>query len=449
MNNNPHTMINHSQITKPETKNQKKTGNTNNQISTNNTQILTTPRNQINIPHNQILIIESQLPAETRKNSPNYIPHEDIPESSNARNQNPPQSNIPRSFLYSDNVIHEGLPACTHSIIGKIITAKPIHVGSIQNGLESIWGAPPGLKVQELGGKILQFFMNEPADIDRILYGNPWIFRNSWLVVKPWDRETDYHEIDFDHVPIWIQLWGLPPHCKTKQMGTSIGTLMGNVEASEFYEYPGKQVIIKIKVAININNPITSGIHVGNPTDGTSWVDYRYEKLPQVCFKCGMIGHTDKLCRNQALVLDTLAPLGPWIRSTQYGKRKMEDKDRKFYSNPSHAKNFGQYSPPVPSDLLEKLAAMRVNTAKANQTQHPQPKDANHSPQNIESYHGQDMQSQQEERNKKAHRLSYDQETTNHPTSDIVMKEQSPTIKRQKMEELPRVGTAKQASPQP
>jgi hypothetical protein len=50
----------------------------------------------------------------------------------------------------------------------------------------------------------------------------------------------------------------------------------------------------------------------------------------------------------------------------------MEEKDRKFYSNPSHAKNFGQYSPPVPIDLLDKLAALKVNhvsTKHSNQAQ--------------------------------------------------------------------------------
>jgi hypothetical protein len=98
--------------------------------------------------------------------------------------------------------------------------------------LDSIWGTPPGLKIQEIGGKILQFFMKDLADKDIILFGNPWIFKNSWLVVKAWDRETDVHTIDFDHVPVWIQLWGLPPHCKTKQMGVSIGALMGKVEAA-------------------------------------------------------------------------------------------------------------------------------------------------------------------------------------------------------------------------
>jgi hypothetical protein len=36
-------------------------------------------------------------------------------------------------------------------------------------------------------------------------------------------------------------------------MGHHLGSLMGEVEASEIYEYPGKKMIIKVKVAINVN----------------------------------------------------------------------------------------------------------------------------------------------------------------------------------------------------
>ncbi|MCH84338.1 zinc CCHC-type-like protein [Trifolium medium] len=398
---------------------------------------------------NQFLTINTQ-PLNATSHHPQYHQHTDIPESSNTRNAPSSKPNIPRSFLYSDTIINEGINACKRSIIGKIITDKPIHVSSIQNGLENIWGAPPGLKIQVLEGKLLQFFMNDIADQHRILQGNPWIFRNSWLVVKPWDREIDYHTMDFDHVPIWIQLWGLPPHCKTKQMGESISTLLGNVEAAKFYEYPKKEVIIKVKVGINIKNPILSGIHVGNPTDGTSLVDYRYEKLPQVCFKCGMIGHADKLCRNQALYLETLAPLGPWIRSTKYGKRKMEEKDRKFYSNPSHGKNFGHYSPPVPADLLEKLAAMKVKpTPTTHSPQNPPQYTQNHN--NLiytESPTMECIQTQQDERIKKAHRINFHNEPQTLTTiTEAPTQEQQMQVKRQKMEDNLRVGTAKQASP--
>jgi hypothetical protein len=69
------------------------------------------------------------------------------------------------------------------------------------------------------------------------------------------------------------------------------------------------------------------------------------------------------------MVLGTLAPLGPWIRSTQYGKRKMEAKDKKYYRNPSQNPDFRKYCPPVPTGLLEKLAAMKLQTPKSPNNQ--------------------------------------------------------------------------------
>jgi len=63
------------------------------------------------------------------------------------------------------------------------------------------------------------------------------------------------------------------------------------------------------------------------------------------------------------LDLGTAAPLGPLIKSTQYGRRVMEAKDKKFwpiYNSPSHSKDFGQYSPSVPDSLLQQLAAMKI-----------------------------------------------------------------------------------------
>lgn len=202
--------------------------------------------------------------------------------------------------------------------------------------------------------------MDNKLDHDRILLSNPWIFRNSWLVIKPWNRETNISNLDFDHVPIWIQLWGLPNYCKTKMMEESLGALLGNVESVEFYEYPGKNKIIKIKVAINLHEPIQTGIHVGNPIDGTTWIDFRYEKLPRICYKCGLIGHAENLCQNSPLVVDNATPLSPWVRSTQYGRKVMEAKDKKYYSNPSQAKGSGHFSPPAPESLIQQLAAMKL-----------------------------------------------------------------------------------------
>jgi hypothetical protein len=99
--------------------------------------------------------------------------HQNRGESSQTNNQENQQQKLPEFFVYPEGIIEEGVTACNRSIIGKIITNKSIHVSSIQNGLESIWGSPPGLKVQEIEGKLLQFFMDRVEDQHRILHGNP------------------------------------------------------------------------------------------------------------------------------------------------------------------------------------------------------------------------------------------------------------------------------------
>jgi hypothetical protein len=274
----------------------------------------------------------------------------------------------PGFFVYPEKVINNGVNACQRSVLGRIITEKTIHTSSIQNGLESIWGSPIGLRIQEIDGGILQFFMDRKFDQERILLGNPWVFRNSWLIVKPWDRQTDPRHIDFSHAPVWIQMWGLPPHCKTKEMGESLGNLLGTVETAELYEYSGKKLIVKVKVAINVYKPIQAGILIGNHRDGTHWIDYRYENLPQVCFNCRLVGHEEKLCMNETLIIEGQAPLGPWIRSNQYGRRIRSEQDKQFHSNPSKGKNFGHYSPPIPASMLAQMAAMKLQEeAEENQ----------------------------------------------------------------------------------
>lgn len=54
--------------------------------------------------------------------------------------------------------------------------------------------------------------MDEWKDVNRILLGNPWIFRNSWLVVKEWQRDHALTSTNFQTVPIWVQRSGVFHH---------------------------------------------------------------------------------------------------------------------------------------------------------------------------------------------------------------------------------------------
>jgi hypothetical protein len=69
--------------------------------------------------------------------------------------------------------------------------------------------------------------------------------------------------------------------------------------------------------------------------------------------------------------MENMAPLGPWIRSNQFGRRIMEEKDRKFHSNPSQSRSYGQYSPPIPASMLAQMKAMKIQEEQAAESSTP------------------------------------------------------------------------------
>lgn len=314
-------------------------------------------------------------------NSGDSCHNQETPEPAQNQNKQQPDYNYAEEnttdpfCYYQDSHIQDSIDQCTNSIIGKILADKPITNQILFNSLSGIWCNPAGLKISELEGKIFQIKMDKEEDIQRILKGNPWIIRNCWLLLHNWNRNLDISTLDFTQVPLWIQFWGLPLHCKSITMGQEMGSQLGKVMDVGIYEFPEKAKIVKVKVLININHPIRAGMFIGNDNDGINWVDFRFENLPMFCFGCGLIGHNLENCRNSPIPLvGGTNPRGAWLRTKNFGHRIHERKEKTFSSNPLRSISGGQFSP-LPKGLLDKMATINLNrhspqNAKQSPTQY-------------------------------------------------------------------------------
>ena len=84
----------------------------------------------------------------------------------------------------------------------------------------------------------------------------------------------------------------------TGAVALSIGSLMGsviNVDRSVSKECIGR--FLRVKVSLNVKEPLMRGTHVQFPDEGKLWVKFRYESLPNYCLLCGLLGHPTRICK--------------------------------------------------------------------------------------------------------------------------------------------------------
>lgn len=77
---------------------------------------------------------------------------------------------------------------------------------------------------------------------------------------------------------------------------------------------------IRVRVKFNTANPLLLGIFLPRPNRSDLWIGLKYEKIIDIYFHCGVIGHVQdsctvelfQLCNSQGKRFNTA---GPWLRA--------------------------------------------------------------------------------------------------------------------------------------
>ena len=82
----------------------------------------------------------------------------------------------------------------------------------------------------------------------------------------------------------------------------------------------------RVRVRIDISVPLCRGRILSIEDNEDCWVAFKYERLPNICYWCGCLDHSDKDCEKWIESDGTLASsereYGPWIRATPTQSRQ-------------------------------------------------------------------------------------------------------------------------------
>lgn len=103
------------------------------------------------------------------------------------------------------------------------------------------------------------------------------------------------HNTVFMHVPLWVQVWGLPFDLMTEEIATNIGSELGTVLMVDSKPFEFDQArFLRIRINISLNQPLRQGSLVTN-LEGDSFVKaFKYERLVGHCYACGRLSHEKK-----------------------------------------------------------------------------------------------------------------------------------------------------------
>ncbi|CAL1413661.1 unnamed protein product [Linum trigynum] len=183
-------------------------------------------------------------------------------------------------------------------------------------------------------------FSNE-HDYLHALTGGPWVILDHYLVVHQWSPAFRTSDKPHRSVVAWVQLPELPIHFYHREVLFTMGNLLDRTVKLDYHtEKLERGKFARITVELDMTKPLKSRIHL----DGF-WQQVVYENIPEICFECGRIGHSETSCpklhhpaaahrstvSDLQLALPESAPVeppagyGPWmqvVRKSRHQTRK-------------------------------------------------------------------------------------------------------------------------------
>lgn len=235
------------------------------------------------------------------------------------------------------------------ALVGKVITDKSLNRSAIKNMLGKAWGNPDGLQVSDIGPNMFLFTFNSKEEAMEVFHKSPWYVMNKLMSLQEWVPHISLTEINFSRVNFWIQIQGLPLEFISVKCAEKILQHVGVILDIEDPRVDGKLLrpFSRARVEVNIQHPLSTGCWIPRKNNPRIWAFLKYERLQNLCFKCGIIGHEQNTCQKSKVMSAwgrNIQKYGPGVGVAPAKSIQMileEQERRKKYAQGGHSQGPG------------------------------------------------------------------------------------------------------------
>ncbi|KAK8656999.1 hypothetical protein V6N13_098933 [Hibiscus sabdariffa] len=219
-------------------------------------------------------------------------------------------------------------------VIGKLISSEPIDDKAVIRAFQGIWKKEKFISITTV--KTNYYIIKFPTEDIRndILSRGPWTFKDEWLALATFNPNYNIDEYTFSSMNTWVRIFGISSILMDNDdiahhTGNSLGAMIGKVIKVDTRRIDLNMVdYLRVGIILDVTKPVRRCVAIGGTSPSPKLCPIQYERLPTICYGCGIIGHNLDACTTFKLTPTSKLQYGDWIRYIPPRKQELNTRSK-------------------------------------------------------------------------------------------------------------------------
>ncbi|KAL9681362.1 hypothetical protein QQ045_013145 [Rhodiola kirilowii] len=184
------------------------------------------------------------------------------------------------------------------AVVLRLCNGGEFNAAALVATMKKAWNIGENLSYQEMIQNRLVVKLRNEEEYQRVLEGGPWTFIQSAIIAEKWRKGARPLNYNSTKIGMWVQIHNIPAELRKGTTPSELASLVGRVkdELQDRKKDFQRRKCDRFRVEVDVNVSLRTSVYLMDEEDDEPiWIDFRYERLPNICFKCGTLNHEQKV----------------------------------------------------------------------------------------------------------------------------------------------------------